>query len=64
MDLSNVLAVWMHLGPYQVICLSVTPVTDCQQLSATWQVSAQCMCNVEHVQLYCVAHNQGADQTT
>jgi hypothetical protein len=32
MDLSRLSAVWIHLGPAPVMCLSVSPVTDCQQV--------------------------------
>jgi hypothetical protein len=42
MNPSKVLAVWMHLGPAQLIVVFVPPETDCQlDFYASWQVSYQ-----------------------
>ena len=64
MNPSKVVAMWIHLGPDQLICVFITSETDCQLDFCYLAGVSPVHCSVEHVQLHCVVHNQGADQIT
>ena len=64
MNLGKTLAVWIHIGPAQVVDVFVSRENGCQRDCCYLAGVSPVHCSVEHVQLHCVVHNQGADQIT